>query len=313
MVYELEGQSVRRSPPTLGDKKMEYFSDKERKSKPQTVDSVTPPAWGGIVALIESLVATGAFGKQYPVICPDGGGPTGTDEESFVLALKAEVPDVQWRLITAEREPFAPAPETIMALDLIRFCYQAVAKPIQGHYHSFFRHYHLSFDEEAGKDSFREKINTMFRRNGIAFVLEHGGAIKRIIPEQFKSFISTHIRTGDSVLDNMIDDAQKKFLKPDTKIRQEAIERLWDCWERIKTLESPNNKRNSISILLNKVSTDPVTRLLLEEKARKLTDIGNKFHIRHSEVTQIVISDNSINDYLFYRLFAFIQMLLSTR
>ena len=295
---------------------MEYFSDKESKSKTQTVDSVTPAAWGGIVALIQSLIATGAFGKQYPEMCPDGNAPTGTDEQSFVLALKAEVPDVQWPLQTTEKESWETkpwAPETMVVLDLIQFCYQAVAKPIQGGYHSFFRHHHLSFDEEAGKDSFLEKINTIFRRNGIAFVLEYDGAIKRIIPEQFKSFISTHIRSGDSVLDNMIDDAQKKFLNPDTKIRKEAIERLWDCWERIKTLEDSTDKKKSISILLDKASTDSDTRSLLEEEARKLTDIGNTFHIRHSEVTQIVISNNSIIDYLFYRLFAFIQMLLSSR
>jgi len=295
---------------------MEYFSDKENKSKPQTVDSVTPVAWGGIVALIQSLITTGAFGKQYPEMCPDGDGPTGTDEQSFVLALRAEVPDVQWPLKIEEgphydKKPWAPV--TMEALDLIQFCYQAVSKPIQGSYHSFFRHHHLSFDEEVGKDSFREKINTIFRRNGIAFVLEYDGTIKRIIPEQFKSFISTHIRTGDSDLNNMIDDAQKKFLNPDTKIRKEAIERLWDCWERIKTLEDPMNKKKSISILLDKASSDPDTRSLLEQEARKLTDIGNTFHIRHSEVTQIVISDNSIIDYLFYRLFAFVQMLLSSR
>ena len=295
---------------------MEYFSDKESKSKPQTVDSVTPAAWGGIVALIQSLVATGAFGKQYPEMCPDGDGPTGTDEQSLVLALKAEVPDIQWPLKTEEREHWETkpwAPETMAALDLIQFCYQAIAQPIQGSYHSFFRHHHLSFDEEAGKDYYREKINTIFRRNGIAFGLEYDGAIKRIIPEQFKIFIATHIRTGDSVLDNMIDDAQRKFLNPDTKIRKEAIERLWDCWERIKTLENPTNKKESISTLLDKASTDPDTRLMLEKEARKLTDIGNTFHIRHSEVTQIVISDNSIIDYLFYRLFALIQMLLSSR
>lgn len=300
----------------LGDKRMEYFSDKESKSKPQTVDSVTPAAWGGIVALIQSLVATGAFGKKYPEMCPDGDGPIGTDEQSFVLALKAEVPEVQWPLKIEEREHWETkpwTPQTMVALDLIQFCYQIVTQPIQGSYHSFYRHHHLSFDEEAGKDYYRKKINTIFRRNGIAFLLEHDGSIKRIIPQQFKIFISTNIRTGDSVLDNMIDDAQKKFLNPDIKIRKEAIERLWDCWERIKTLENPTNKKKSISTLLDKASTDPDTRMLLEEESRKLTVIGNTFHIRHSEVRQIVISDNAIIDYLFYRLFAFIQMLLSSR
>jgi PleD family two-component response regulator len=111
----------------------------------------------------------------------------------------------------------------------------------------------------------------------------------------------------------MIDDAQHKFLNPDTKIRREAIERLWDCWERIKTLENPTDKKKSISALLDKASAESETRLLLEDEARKLTDIGNAFHIRHSEATQVVISDNNMIDYLFYRLFAFIQMLLSSR
>ena len=299
---------------------MEYFSDKENCSKPRAVDSVTPEAWGGIVALIQSMVTTGAFGHKYPEMCPDGNGPTGTDERSFVLALKAEVPDIQWPLETEKREPGGfswetkPwAPETMVALDLIQFCYQTVSKPIQEGYHSFFRHYHLSFDEESGKEAFREKINTIFRRNGIAFVLEYEGSIKRVVPELFKNSISTHLRTGDSVLDNMIDEAQKKFLNPDTKIRKEAIERLWDCWERVKSLENPGDKKKSISALLDKAASEPNTRTLLEEEARKLTDIGNTFHIRHSEVTQVVIADNTMIDYLFYRLFAFIQMLLSSR
>lgn len=295
---------------------MEYFSDKEGKSKPQTIDSITPASWGGIVALIQSLILTGAFGNHYPEMCPDGYGPTGTDEESFKLALQAEVPDIDWPLKTEEgdrweKEPWAPA--TMVALDLIQFCYYTVAKPIQDGYHNFFRHYHLSFDEESGKESYREKINTIFRRNGIAFGLENDGTIKRIIPKEFKDIISTHIQTDDSVLNRMVDDAQKKFLNPNTKIRKEAVERLWDCWERIKTLENPTNKKKSIDALLEKASFDPDIRSMLEDEARKLTKIGNKFHIRHSEVTQIVISDNGIIDYLFYRLFAFIQMLLSSR
>ncbi len=173
---------------------MEYFSDKEHSLKPQTVDSVTPEAWGGIVAYVQSLISTGAFGQQYPEMCPDGNGPTGTDERSFILALKAEIPNIQWPLETERREPGGLswetkpwAPDTMVALDLIQFCYKTVSKPIQGGYHSFFRHHHLSFEEEAGKEAFREKINTIFRRNGIAFVLENDGSIKRVVPNFSKS------------------------------------------------------------------------------------------------------------------------------
>jgi hypothetical protein len=299
---------------------MEYYSDKEHGSKPPTVDSVTPAAWGGIVAIVKSLISTGAFGQQYPEMCQDGNGPIGTDEQSFVLALKAEVPDIQWPLesermekggLSWETRPWAP--DTMVALDLIQFCYQAVSKPVQGGYHSFFRHHHLSFDEAIGKEEFRKKINTIFRRNGLAFVLTNDGSIKRVVPELFKKPISSYLHTGDAILDDMIDEAKKKFINPDTKIRREAIERLWDCWERIKSLEDPSNKRKSIVALINKATSESNTRTLLEEEARKLTDIGNTFHIRHSEVTQVIIADSTMIDYLFYRLFTFIQMLLSMR
>jgi len=198
----------------------------------------------------------------------------------------------------------------MVALDLIQFCYQTVSKPIPGHYHSYFRHHHLSFEEEVGKEAFREKINTIFRRNGIAFILENDGSIKRVVPELFKESISTHLRTGDAVLDNMIDEAQKKFVSSDSRIRREAVERLWDCWERIKTIESPSDKKKSIATLLDKAASEPNIRASLEEEARKLTDIGNTFHIRHAEVSQVMITENRIIDYLFYRLFVFIQMLV---
>ena len=49
---------------------------------------------------------------------------------------------------------------------------------------------------------------------------------------------------------------------------------------------------------------------MLEEEARKLTDIGNSFHIRHTETKQTLVSDSHIIDYLFHRLFSMIMLLL---
>ncbi|MFX0203185.1 MAG: hypothetical protein ACFFCW_44345 [Candidatus Hodarchaeota archaeon] len=71
-------------------------------------------------------------------------------------------------------------------------------------------------------------------------------------------------------------------MNPDPVVRRESIERLWDCWERIKTLERPNDKKASITLLLNKAATQADVRAMLEEQARKLTDIGNSFHIRQT-------------------------------
>jgi hypothetical protein len=104
-----------------------------------------------------------------------------------------------------------------------------------------------------------------------------------------------------------------KCLNPDVAIRREALERLWDCWERLKSLDNPANKKLSVASLLSKAAHDVVFRALLNTEAIALTDIGNSFHIRHSEVTQSAVTDSAHIDYLFHRLYCMIQMLLSKR
>jgi len=41
-----------------------------------------------------------------------------------------------------------------------------------------------------------------------------------------------------------------------------------------------------------------------------LTTVGNTFHIRHSEVSQVELAGDNHVDYLFHRLFALIWLLL---
>ncbi len=299
---------------------MDYFSDKERGSKPRTAENITLAAWGGIVALVNELIRTGAFGNKYPDACQDGAGIIGTDERLFSLAVQAEISDIEWPLKTERSKPDGPSwdtepyvPDTLAVLDLIQFCYHIVAKPIPRSYHDFFGHSHLRFDEDAGKEEFLTKVNKIFERNGIAFTLNADGSIERIVSPVVQEFISTHFSTGDTILDNMLDESQKKFLNPNPEIRREATERLWDCWERLKSIENPNNKKDSITTLLEKATSDIDVRAMLDEEARKLTEIGNSFHIRHTEISQIRITDDIMLDYLFHRLFSMIQLLILRR
>jgi hypothetical protein len=301
---------------------MQYFSDKERGLKPRIEQTVSASAWGGIVAFLESLMSSGAFGYQFPEMCPDpdGARTIGTDYQTFELAAKAEIPSITWPLQTtvrgqggvlSEEEPYAP--DTLDILDLIEFCYRTVAKPIQGGYHKYFQHHHLSFDVETGQMEYRDRINRIFSRNGIAYELNEEGSIIRLAPPVLRESLNNAVfRTGDSTLDGMLEESQTKFLNPDPRVRHEAIERLWDSWERLKTLENPD-KKQSIAILLDKAAQEKNFRILVEEEAKKLTDIGNNFHIRHSEVTKIEITNDAHVDYLFHRLFSMIQLLLKAR
>lgn len=269
---------------------MDYFSDKEKGPKARIERQISPEVWAGIVAHIQSLIANGAFGKTFPIICRDGIDTIGTDENAFSQALKAEIPDIKWPLQTSKKYAGPYAPDTFVILDLIQFCYLHVAKPIPDSYHFFYTHHHLSYDVETGRQEFRETINRIFARNGIAYELKESGNVQRlaapIIGEEFESI---RFNTGDQKLDEILSDARKKYFSTDPSSHKEAVERLWDAWERLKTLENPNNKKKSISNLLDKAATESNFRKLLEEEATELTTIGNNFHIRHAEVGQIEI------------------------
>ena len=298
---------------------MEYFSDQERGPKARVENQMSPAVWTGIVAHIQSLIAIGAFGEHFPEVCPDGAGYIGTDIRAFSQALQAEIPNIEWPLrvknensdFLLEGEPYVP--DTIVALDLVQFCYIHVAKPIQESYHNFFNHHHLSFDSEIGQQEFKEKINRIFFRNGLRYELFDDGSIKRlsspIIGEQFESM---RFDTKDRKLNEMLEDARKKYLNPNPNVHQDAVERLWDAWERLKTIENQSNKKESITKILDKAASEKKFRKLLEEEAKELTDIGNSFHIRHSETNQTEIERMEHFDYLFHRLLSMILLLINT-
>lgn len=297
---------------------MEYFSDRENGTRARVEESISPFVWGGIVALVQTLINSGAFGNTFPEMCPDGAGTVGTDEKSLTLVLGAEIPDLDWPLKTTtesqesfpfNREPFAPA--TLTILDFIEFCFRSVGKPNQHDFHKFFQHHHLSFNEQAGQDEFKTNINRIFSRNGIAYELSAIGRIERLAAPVLREALSnTFFVSGDSTLDRMFEEARQKYLSPDAHIRHEALERLWDCWERLKSQDNPSNKKLSIATLLNRASSDVPFRDVIEKEARELTDIGNTFHIRHSEVSQTPLKSSAHVDYLFHRLFCLIMLLL---
>ena len=299
----------------------EYFSERETGSMPRTANTVSPQVWGWIVATVNSLASSGAFGEKFPEVCSDGSCVTGTDQEAFGLALQGEVPDIEWPLQTTHPEergssygtnPFAP--DTMAVLDFVQFCYAHVSRPIQGSYHSYFKHYHLSFDAKRGRVEFRKGVNRIFARNGLAFELQEDGSVIRLAPPVLAESIRSPLpATGDTTLDNMLEDARKKFLSPDLKLRGESLERLWDAWERLKSLDDPTDKKHSVACLLDKASNEPTLRRKLEAEARELTDIGNTFMIRHSETDKVPIQESNHIGYLFHRMFSLIYLLIMAR
>lgn len=296
----------------------DYFSDREHGPRARTEQTISPTVWAGVAAAVQALVNNSAFGLRFPERCPDGTAVCGCDVDAFAAAVRAEMPGLAWPLETMQtlEEDFlsrqAPyAPDTLLILDFIEFVHASVARPIHGKHHDFYSHYHLTFDQSAGQTDFRATINRIFARNGLAYEMLSDGRIARVLPPVLGEHLKrTFFRTGERILDNMLEECRAKFSDPDPLVRREALERLWDAWERLKSLADPNDKKRSISIILDAVAREPSLRARLETEAKELTEIGNSHLIRHSEVRQVPVIDVDHVDYLFHRLFAMIQLML---
>jgi len=285
-----------------------YFSDRERGPRPRTDQEICDKVWGGLVAVATALMSNGAFGIDFPDECPDGIGIVGTNEYTMQLALTAEVPDLPWPIDARDLPP------ALAVLDFIEFCHRHVAKPVRGSYHGFFSHHHLSFQREEGQFEFRENVNRIFARNLIAYELQDNGQVQRLAPPVLREALAvSQFNSGDSELDAMLETSRTKYLSSNPQIRKESLEKLWDAWERVKTIEPTLDKKASSGQLLDKVASEPKFREALEKEALELTRIGNTFQIRHSETSQIPLETNDQVDYLFHRLFAIIQLVLGSR
>lgn len=139
---------------------------------------------------VHGRIADGSFGVHFPDLCDDAPNPpTGTNAVGFSLALRAEVPPVEWPLNVTR----IPEPTTIM--DLIEFCNPHVALPTRtGRYHDFFSHYHLLFDEAQGREFLRSDINGIFSPS-IAYGLRGNGQIVRLAPTGLRESLIAALST----------------------------------------------------------------------------------------------------------------------
>ena len=292
---------------------MTYFSEREEGVPPQENESIGEIAWGGIWSLVRALINDGSFGARYPEVCPDGRGPIGSDEDTLWSAVRAEIPNLtnrQWD--TSSAIP----PRSLDILDMVEFCWRCIGKPINKDYHAFFTHYHLEFDVEKGRSEFLDDINRIFRRNGLAYELMEDGRVERLATPVLREELAViQFRTGDEQLDRMLETARRKFLNPNEDDRREALEALWDAWERLKTLGTGSKKKTQVKSLLDATAGSSSSKLrdVLYREAVELTRIGNQFQIRHSEVDQERVAESRHVDYFFHRLLSLIQVICKAR
>lgn len=279
------------------------FTERQGAIKARTAETLDETTQSALLNLIRARMDEEWFGHAFPDKCMDGYAYAGTDFDKMQAALAGF--GLPWPRGLDLDDP--PADGVIF--DLVEYAYEHVAEALNPKFHSYGNHSHYEYDREAGRDKFTDAVNRIFERNGMAFDLIDGEVTRRAPAIADEALSQALFRTGDTDLDKLLETARHKFLHRDIDVRRESLEKLWDAWERLKTLE-PGDKKASIKALLDRVTSEPMMRARLEQEARELTDIGNAFMIRHTEIGKVPISDSAQVDFLFHRMFAFIRLTL---
>ena len=284
--------------------KKKLFTERRDGMKPRVQEALDDVTRTGLLSLISSRISEEWFGNAFAAACQDGQGNAGCDTKKLRTMMATF--GVIWPDGNKEE------PEDGQVFDLIEFSYEYIAEPRESSFHSYWNHSHYDYDVEAGRAKFQEEVNRIFERNGIAYSLE-GGEVIRIAPTFLQEALAdTVFRTKDAALDEMLEAARHKFLNRELAVRLESLEKLWDAWERLKTVEPGKDKRAKATALLDKVTAEPTLRQTIEEEAIALTGIGNKFIIRHTETDKVPITKSVHVDYLFHRMFSLLRLLLKS-
>ena len=280
------------------------YTERHGGALPRVAETLDDATRNTMLTLVSGRIDDEGFGLSFPARCGDGYAYAGTDMRRLRETMEGY--RLPWPGEVDREQP----PEDGRVFDLIEFAYEFIADAQDPSYHSYWSHSHYSYDRQAGRDKFTAEVNRIFERNGMAFELKDG-EVTRIASAVFhESLAEAAFYTGDALLDELLEAARHKFLNRSLEVRRESLEKLWDAWERLKTIEVVGDKKASIKALLNKVSSEPVFRAKLDAEAQELTTIGNTFMIRHTETDKVPVVESAQVDYFFHRMFAMLRLVL---
>lgn len=305
----------------------EYFSDKELGKKQPIIEEITIDVWNGIVAIFEEYKTNNYFSSSFPEKCYDNNSQiVGFCEELFNDRVKSEIPVISipiqrkqvenasitnWEAPEPDIDEITEFVDKYSALDFLEFLCRNFKAPIKKDYHDFFKHYHLDFENDLEqKKVFAEKINQLFERNGIVFILRDC-QISRKLPKEFIHLIRDY-KTTDYRLNELINRSLENLKSVRIEERLWALEKIWDAFERMKTYYKELKKKHSIEQLLELASDgDSNIKEELDKEAKELTRIGNEYQIRHFETDKKEIKQLVFVDYLFFRMLVFIHLVVT--
>lgn len=195
--------------------------------------------------------------------------------------------------------------------DLLEYSARKIALPRQGEWHDFYGHHELRFDSDSREEAqaiFKEEVNELLSRGRVIYEFVSVDDTLQIqrkgTPEVRRLMADLQPNSGDKELDDLIIEARERYLSHKEDERRIGLEKLWDAFERLKTIEplsgGKSNKKASLNQLLAHIADKPL-RDVVEEDMKALTSVGNQFRIRHHETDKHVVPVEGY-DYLFARM-----------
>lgn len=282
----------------------DFYSDRNGGAPPRDQDALPTATAQGLLNLVQSKIDAEWFAHRFPDQCPDGNGISGTNVQALQIDMQALIPTLSYPLLTSD----GYKDEDIF--DLLEYAAQRLALAEPNGWHPYYRHNELKFDQAKGRRSFREEVNQMLSRGRAAYEMNSSLQVQRFgTPEVRQVLTDLTPDTGDSALDELLIDSRTLFMSYREGDRKLGLEKLWDAFERLKTIEIPRgDKKASAERLLAHVSDEPFRELLAAEML-VLTKIGNDFNLRHHETGKHPVQPEAY-DYLYSRMGSLIITLL---
>lgn len=258
---------------------------------------------------------------KYTDECPDGYGCCGFNFYQFSEDMEFEIPTLFRRdgVIDKPRstknvfddEPKSDEYDQYALIDLIEFVAQNIRDITRRNHHSYYRHDDLSFGSTNSiAEQFIEEINAIFDKTGLLYCLSTDLEVERVeetavLSDEIEANISAITEPG---LKELLVTAARKHKSPYPDDQKDAVEKIWDALERLKTYYTSMDKKASATKIVSDIANGQAEYIdLFNAEFKALTDIGNNFRIRHHETNKIDITDIRHYDYFFNRCLSLIS------
>lgn len=263
-----------------------FYSERRNGPPSRTVTVVPEHVHDAFTSLVQRKGEANWLAQEYAALCPEGDGIAGTDFDALSNDLRVHV-GCRWPV-----SGFVFEDPSLFSL--LEFAALRAALPVLGREHTYYNHHELTFKTNEGQKSFRGEVNALFRSAGLAYEMEPNLKIERLAaPETEQVLDRLRANSGDDTLDGLIGEGRNLFRSRNFRERRRALEKLWDGFERLKSIDIPGEKKASVAALLAHISDDEV-RAVVEDEMRALSSIGNEFEIRHWETGKHPVSDEAV-------------------